>query len=346
MRELDIKNTDKILIVAPHPDDECIGTGGLLLKYATQCDVIVLTDGRQGQGNHPPAEEKKIRKQEFLHEMKFLNVHDFKMLEIEDGTLLSHIDCLRDFPMHDYNIIFVTGIQDGHPDHKAAFMSVREAVQKMSDRILPRCICYEVHTPMQNPTHFLDISDCLNEKIELIRMHESQLKDLPYDSLAEHCASYRATLFRMPKKKIEVYEEVNFAEITDMKISETDVLLQKERVTGWTLKRWISRLLDGEKIAEILHLEGAGNVYIYGYGELGKLLVKELKKEGINVEAVIDRRAEQFKEEKIDVIRLENASVKTPVIISVVYEMTKVSEILRQAGFNKIFFLKNLIEGE
>ena len=43
-----IKETEKILIVAPHPDDESIGTGGLLSLYSNQCDVIVMTDGRYG----------------------------------------------------------------------------------------------------------------------------------------------------------------------------------------------------------------------------------------------------------------------------------------------------------
>lgn len=46
---LSVSNQDKIVIIAPHPDDECIGTGGLLALYPTLCDVIVLTDGRQGQ---------------------------------------------------------------------------------------------------------------------------------------------------------------------------------------------------------------------------------------------------------------------------------------------------------
>ena len=34
MIEFSINDTEKILIIAPHPDDECIGTGGVLLKYA------------------------------------------------------------------------------------------------------------------------------------------------------------------------------------------------------------------------------------------------------------------------------------------------------------------------
>ena len=90
MKALDIRDNDRILIIAPHPDDECIGPGGVLLQYAKQCEVIVLTDGRQGQGDTAPEKEKQIRKQEFLNGMKRLNIGCFRMLDIEDGTLLSH----------------------------------------------------------------------------------------------------------------------------------------------------------------------------------------------------------------------------------------------------------------
>ena len=51
MNKINICSDEKILIVAPHPDDECIGAGGILCTYTNQCEVIVLTDGALGQKN-------------------------------------------------------------------------------------------------------------------------------------------------------------------------------------------------------------------------------------------------------------------------------------------------------
>ena len=65
MNEINIKSNDKILIVAPHPDDECIGTGGILCKYHKQCTVIVLTDGALGNNSNCLSECKSVRQQEF-----------------------------------------------------------------------------------------------------------------------------------------------------------------------------------------------------------------------------------------------------------------------------------------
>lgn len=65
LQVLSINNNDKILILAPHPDDECIGAGGILALFPELCNVIVLTDGRQGQGMISPEIEKEIRKKSF-----------------------------------------------------------------------------------------------------------------------------------------------------------------------------------------------------------------------------------------------------------------------------------------
>lgn len=346
MKALDITDNDRLLIIAPHPDDECIGPGGILLRYAGQCEVIVLTDGRQGQGDTAPEKEKKIRKQEFLSEMKQLNVGCFQMLDIEDGTLLLHTDCMVGISLKEYSKIFVTGISEDHSDHKAALLCVKEAVKRMDSEEMPECYLYEVHTPLQSPTHFLDISDVMEEKCGLIRMHRSQLKELPYDVLAEQCACYRATLCRMPGKKIEVYEAVDLSEKAEPVIPETEMLLQKERVNGWILKRWILRLLEGNRVSDELSDRGMTAIYVYGYGELGKLLIRELSNAGIRIEAVIDRRAGQFNDGKIPVIPLEKADSGMPVVVTVVYEYPDIEKELGVAGFEKIYSLRSLLEGD
>ena len=343
MRKLEIKENDKILIIAPHPDDECIGPGGVLLKYSRQCDVIVLTDGRQGQGDVSPIEGIKIRRGEFMREMESLDIKSYKLLDIEDGTLLSHTDCLADISLTDYSIVFVTGIQDNHSDHKAAYLSLEVALSGM-DGNKPRCFAYEVHSPLPNPTHFLDITDSIEKKTKLIQFHKSQIRDLPYDDLAVRCAEYRAILFRMPEKKIEVYEELDLDGTSSNGITESEVLLQKERVIGWVLKKWVRNLMNGMILSERIKVVAPHGVYVYGYGELGRLLLEELQKAGLCVKAVIDRRAEQFVNETVDVILLENADEKIPVIVTAVFEYENIKEELIKRGFAKIYSLRDLVE--
>ena len=75
---LNLKDCDRILVVAPHADDECIGCGGLLLKYAAQTDVLLLSDGRYGinrnDPNASPEETRILRQKEFHAVMSFLKI--------------------------------------------------------------------------------------------------------------------------------------------------------------------------------------------------------------------------------------------------------------------------------
>lgn len=72
--EFVIDKEDKILIVAPHPDDESIGCGGLLALYGKQCDVRLLTDGRRGKSE----QRKNVSDNEIIATRKEeLRIDDF-----------------------------------------------------------------------------------------------------------------------------------------------------------------------------------------------------------------------------------------------------------------------------
>ena len=63
---------------------------------------------------------KKIRKAEFLNEMHFLGIEEYWMLDIEDGTLMQHINCLEHIDFSFYTKIFVT-----------AFMIIIQTIQPL-----------------------------------------------------------------------------------------------------------------------------------------------------------------------------------------------------------------------
>ena len=342
MEYLSIKENEKILIIAPHPDDECIGVGGLLLNYSDRCSVLVLTDGCIGQGNHTKEDTKQIRRKEFVAEMEYLNIKDYDFLDIMDGTLSSYTDCLYDKDLSVFSKIFVTGRGDGHPDHKAAFVSVIKAVEYQG--IETQIYEYEVHSPIASPTHMIDISNSIENKKTLVRYHQSQIASFPYDELAEVNAKYRAMQDRRKTGYIEVYKLIENKDSVSDNNYDIEIKLQKHIRFYQLLTKWMEKRNSGSHISSYLTKKKIQSVAVYGYAELGRLTVNELlKSKTINVCYAMDKR--EFDKVGIRVLKPSSANpVVDAVIVTAINSYDDIKDELTSLGFMNVLSLSEVID--
>ncbi|MDH5482953.1 MAG: PIG-L family deacetylase [Candidatus Bathyarchaeota archaeon] len=138
----------KIIVFAPHPDDETLGCGGTIAKKISEgyeVLVVVITDGRHsfskglGIDSDPaPEEVKEIRRDEVKRATKILGVQEENLafLNFVDGTLEESesevqekvINILREnTPLE----IYFPYEKDCHPDHRATNRIVSNAVNKL-----------------------------------------------------------------------------------------------------------------------------------------------------------------------------------------------------------------------
>lgn len=344
MQVLSIKENDKLLIIAPHPDDECIGLGGIMALYPHLCRVIVLTDGRQGQGDVAPEIEKDIRRQEFVNEMQVACISDYIMMDYEDGSLMQHTDCLEDVDLTQYTKIFVTGIYDGHPDHTAACISLRQALVKQSVQDM-EIYQYEVHSPLREVSHMLDITSVMDKKVSYIRCHQSQLTSLAYDEMAKALARYRAMQNRMRNCCVEAYAIMSFTENMDNSVIEMQKNLQKSVLFYWVLTRWMDLKISGGGTDDILKKLGYNRISVYGYAELGQLLCRELMDTEVDVLYVMDK--------KVKDTRIKNLRVYFPqkglpdvdvIVVTAIYYFDEIQKELLQMGYKCVVSLRELLE--
>lgn len=135
MPDLDLRLLPgKIVIVAPHMDDEALACGGLIAKlpHKDRVHVIYATDGMKSPAPIIPGRDEispdlgKIRMQESIEAMKLLGVpeHNLKFLCLPEAQLQGHSSSLRNLlgdtirkiaPAH----IFFPFRYDRHPDHLA-----------------------------------------------------------------------------------------------------------------------------------------------------------------------------------------------------------------------------------
>jgi LmbE family N-acetylglucosaminyl deacetylase/glycosyltransferase involved in cell wall biosynthesis len=198
---------EKLLILAPHPDDEVIGCGGLLALHAADkrsVRVVIATNGAAGRsGEESKGDLVAIREEESRAGLAILGVEDVRFLGLPDRALSDHIDQLVDLlerEIHDFHpdLIAVPSPVEIHPDHVALAAALCATLQRGtvgSSVATARVAFYEVSQPLR-PNILVDISGVAARKQEAIRAHRSQTALRDYASLADSLSRYRALTLR------------------------------------------------------------------------------------------------------------------------------------------------------
>lgn len=117
----------RVLVVAPHPDDETLAVGGLLHALHERCQVTVVAV-TNGEGSHPrsttttPDEMAERRIHEQREALAELGVSVMYRLGLPDGWVVSHERALAKTLKRLFrgaSVCIAPYEKDGHPDHDA-----------------------------------------------------------------------------------------------------------------------------------------------------------------------------------------------------------------------------------
>src|SRR2546421_223034 len=126
---LDLRG-ERLLVLAPHPDDEVIGCGGLValhLREGRRVRVVVATDGAQaGDGAQREAESRAALASLGSAEIEFLHFPD-RQLAASAGFPAALLDILRDFKP---DLVAVPSAIEIHPDHLVLARAFCEVVAR------------------------------------------------------------------------------------------------------------------------------------------------------------------------------------------------------------------------
>ncbi len=193
-REFSIKENEKALCLAPHADDESIGMGGLLALYPDNFKVILLTDGRKGIKNLPCDEIIKTRENEFKSAMETAKIQNYEFLNCKDRELLFQEEQFKNIDMSDYDYIFIPSLIDQHPDHKAVAINLNKALKAGKHKENLKICLYEVWSALSLVNGFVDITNVIETKKEMIASYPSQTSQKRYEYHALGLNQYRGML--------------------------------------------------------------------------------------------------------------------------------------------------------
>lgn len=186
---------ERLLVLAPHPDDEVIGCGGLValhLRERRRVHVVVATDGAQA-GDAAAREEESRAALATLGEatIEFLRFPD-RALETSSGLGDRLAAILRE---QKPDLVAVPSPLEIHPDHVALSRAFCDLVARdaslFADLAVARVAFYEVSAPLR-PNALVDISAVAEAKYAAIARHASQLAERDYTSYARGLNAWRA----------------------------------------------------------------------------------------------------------------------------------------------------------
>lgn len=179
----------KVLVIAPHPDDETIGCGGALCLHSQRGDdvsAVFLTSGELGLKQLTRDAAWQTREAEARSACAILGIARPCFLRLPDWTLgddtngaataLAHV-LLRERP----ELVYLPHPAEWHPDHKATFEILKGALaQQHSSVPQPQLRGYEVWTPLAAFQYVENISAVMPAKLAALREHVSQIRDWDY----------------------------------------------------------------------------------------------------------------------------------------------------------------------
>lgn len=201
----------RVLVIAPHPDDDAIGCGGSIVQHVRRGDtvhIIYVTSGEHGSPVYEPSELAKIREDEAAKGAQILGAQQTTFLRQPDGNVGYSIELVNHFIQlirtEKPDVLYLPHSADGHKDHQQTFQIVMEAVGRAQGNSFPEwggkawnietILGYEVWTPLTHFQYVNDISDVIEVKLNALREHRSQLANVQYDDAVRSLNRFRGIM--------------------------------------------------------------------------------------------------------------------------------------------------------
>jgi LmbE family N-acetylglucosaminyl deacetylase len=191
-----------VLVVAAHPDDEVLGCGGTIARFAAEganVSILILANGLTSRVEHDPIRDAtalKVHHERARRAAALLGVKDvvlggFPDQKMDTVPLLDVTQTIeRELARVQPEVVFTQHGGDLNMDHVITFRATMTATRPIEGCVVKHLYAYEIPSstewsfqqfePRFSPQVFYDITSHLENKIAAMQIYESEARNFPH----------------------------------------------------------------------------------------------------------------------------------------------------------------------
>lgn len=186
----------KILVVAPHMDDETLGCGSVIAKHKAAGDSVSVVFVAHRAYNHKFDEElNEVERGHALKAKEVLGYDDAFFLDLNDERLdaaVADIIIPLESSLAEVNpdTVYIPFNGDNNQDHRAVFDAMRVVLRSAATPFVNNIYMYEVPSSTEQsppipeavfmPNHYVDVKAHIEKKLEAFRCYGTESRVYPH----------------------------------------------------------------------------------------------------------------------------------------------------------------------
>jgi LmbE family N-acetylglucosaminyl deacetylase len=186
----------KIIVIAPHPDDEVLGPGGTLLRFKAEGATIAWLNVTTITAESGWCEDKIRQRADEIKRVTELFGFDsvfelkFPTTQLDQVPMSDLVAAISNvFKKFEPEEVFVPHPADVHTDHRIVFDAVASCTKWFRHPSVKRVLAYEILSETDfglgarqgfRPNVFVNIEPYLDDKLRAMDIYTSELGDFPF----------------------------------------------------------------------------------------------------------------------------------------------------------------------
>lgn len=186
----------RVLVIAPHMDDEVLGCGGVIARHNDNGDKVSVIFIAYRAYNHIYDEQKNnIEKTHALKAKEALKYEEAFFLNLSDERLdMAVQDIIIPLEKHFEDImpdtVYIPFSGDNNQDHRAVYNASRVLLRPSATLFIDKVYMYEAPSStdqspplpenMFYPNYYVNISSYIDRKITALNCYETEKKEFPH----------------------------------------------------------------------------------------------------------------------------------------------------------------------